>query len=393
MALVVWLGGILLPLAASAANKNVWITDPVNTQAQAQEKTVCVGSTVIFTATTSFPPGLSWSWSGAALQTVSPDQLTSTASANFAPAGGPYPVTAIYGGEISYAANITAVKVDITRDGNTITDQTLNTIVGERIGLAASVLPTGVTVSGFQWSIPGYIVGGYSADSNTGSVNQNVAVNDSAATFYWVDGGDSRSVTCSVTLGGTICSGTTTFNVRRPTAQITSTTGSVDIDKSSTPWGLRFGVPWPGIAFTQTITIPSGFSGSTEWVQLADPLRRRKKPDGTWDRWAGAGLDTDYPYSAATSTTDSPATSLDSGYVEKTANDSFTMYLMFQPSGFGSIFVPLRQVSWSWGGDAVYSGGTWLLPFSHNTLNPVDTDTTSFPEWTRNAANNTWQPE
>lgn len=102
------LAGLVDLLTAKAANKNVWISDPVDTQASAQEMATCVGNTVTFTATTSWPDGSTWSWSGATLQSsVYPN---STANQTFGTAGGPFSVTSTYNAETSYAANVTVFE-------------------------------------------------------------------------------------------------------------------------------------------------------------------------------------------------------------------------------------------------------------------------------------------
>jgi len=83
---------------------------------------------------------------------------------------------------------------------------------------------------------------------------------------------------------------------------------------------------------------------------------------------------------------DSPGTALQAGYQAKTRNDSFTMTLMFQPSGVGSaIFVPISSGGWSWGYDVTSSnnGRTWALASSFYGSNSAS-PTTTFPNWTYN---------
>lgn len=176
-------------------------------------------------------------------------------------------------------------------------------------------------------------------------------------------------------------------------AQVTATTSSVGIISTAGDLSLKFGTSSsPGISFSQSTTIPSGFSGNTTWVQLADSLRRRQLNAGSWERWAGAGLDNTFPYNPSTSTNDSPSTPLTNDLLQKTVNDSYEMWLMFKPSGTGSIWVPLRKVSWNWSGAASRSGTTWTLNSSSNSVNPADPDSTSHPMWTRNVKDNAWVP-
>jgi hypothetical protein len=298
-----------------------------------------------------------------------------------------------------YEANdcMQVYDVRILRDSSNITGTTTNVIVGQQINLSVQLLPSGTTASSIQWTVPGTRVQDYVASSSTGTVTSLSSLTSSSISYAWVDGADGRQVTLAVTISGTPFTKTATFNVKRPTASITTSTGSVVV---GTGWGdteLSFGVDpsHHGIDFSRSITIPSGFSGSTEWIQLATPLRRRQLNSGTWERWEGSGLDTQYPYPELSTgvTADSPGEHMTSDLLQDTADDSFEMWLMFKPTGTGSIWVPLRKVSWSWSGAASRSGSTWTLNSSSHSTNPSDADSTTHPTWTRNTTSNSWQTE
>ena len=306
--------------------------------------------------------------------------------------GGNYTLQLVAFGSETIIRKITIIEVDIKKDGSVITDTTTDVIVGQAIDLEGEVKPSGLTLVSKQWTIPGVRVKDWSASSSSATLTSIQAsdLQQSSIKYYWVDGGNGRVVKYVVTGYGRTCECKASLNVKRPTSTMTISTGTVAVDSA---WGtleLHYGSPTtPGISFSRTITVPSGFSGSTQWVQLTDPLRRRKLNDGTWQRWAGAGLDTNYPYNTGASTNDSPGTPLTSSYLNKTVSDSFEMYLMFKPSGTDTIWVPLKRTDWSWSGAASRSGSNWSLDSSSNPT-PSTTDTTSHPVWTRNAANNTW---
>jgi hypothetical protein len=97
--------GALALIPARAAHKNVWIELPVDTRASAVNYVLCTDTEVEFVASHDHPPGGSWSWSGATM-TSNPTNTPSTASRTFTTPGGPYPVSATYNGETSYAANV-----------------------------------------------------------------------------------------------------------------------------------------------------------------------------------------------------------------------------------------------------------------------------------------------
>jgi hypothetical protein len=124
------------------------------------------------------------------------------------------------------------------------------------------------------------------------------------------------------------------------------------------------------------------------WYQVVDNTLRRacRTSDGTWIHKHGGGLYDDgngFPYGMDDLTThvcsDSPGISLKSNYTQMTCDVSYTMYLMYKPSGT-AIEVPLRKVSWSWAGDASRSGTNWHLNSSTDP-SASESDCTIHPEW------------
>src|SRR5262249_328901 len=144
--------------------------------------------------------------------------------------------------------------------------------------------------------------------------------------------------------------------------------------------------------FSRSISVPSGFSGSTQWVQLVTTSRGRTLNDNSTQTFSGSGLDTTYPYQATDSTEDSPGSIFSPcDFQSYSIDDSFTMWLMFQPVSANSIRVPLGSVRWSWSASAGrISTCGWLLTSSSHSSNPSDADSTTFPEWSSNVTNITW---
>jgi hypothetical protein len=296
----------------------------------------------------------------------------------------------------SASVTVKVITVDLWYGGACVTDETQDTIVGRPVCMYALVSPEDVEVTAQQWSVPGYAIANYTADEDSATVTPLSGLSGSNMVgYYWVDGGDGRQVTYTATVGGQQFSATTTFNVKRPTASITATTGEVAADDALGAWKLHFGIPnggkgSDGIYFERTLTEPAGFEGGTaKWVQVVDYFLLRRRLVNTWEYIVmSLRLDTAYPYSANASTQDSPSNSLSAAFNRYTREDEYSMYLMYRPAS-GGIDVPLRKVSWSWSGQASRVGGGpgFALDDSDHSANPSDEDCTDHPEWYLNANN------
>src|SRR6185312_10286522 len=98
-------------------------------------------------------------------------------------------------------------------------------VVGQQIALSASIpsLPACTSIANQAWSTPpGTAVGGYTATNTSGAVTSISSVNTNAQsyTFYWVDNGNSRTMTYQYTLNTGVSSqaASTTFKVVGPTS-------------------------------------------------------------------------------------------------------------------------------------------------------------------------------
>jgi hypothetical protein len=214
------------------------------------------------------------------------------------------------------------------------------------------------------------------------------SLNTTDANYVWYDGGDGRSVSYSASDGDYQLSGSTTFNVKRPTdttaVSISSVNSATTID-TDTGQGLEVHC---GLADAQhacirfsriSMTIPSGFTGDTEWVQL---ITRTTSVNGETPVTL-SGLDDIYPYNPPW---DSPGGSLLSGNSSITIDDTWKMYLLFKPGGDDSSYVPLRRIDWRWSAAATQTNSIWSITSHTNPQDggqPTDVDETQIPTWTR----------
>lgn len=292
--------------------------------------------------------------------------------------------------------SLTVAEVKIKQGTSDITGTTHDVIVGQKISLSTDALPSGATVTKPLWTIPGIRIANYTASAAKGEVTAltSSALSSASIIFYWVDGADGRQVQFSCKVNGKPVTAVATFNVKRPTAMVTSVTGQVEVSSAPGYLALHYGKPGAqGIVWTANITPPPGFMGIAQWVQIAYPSRRRQLAStGKWEKNSGSGLDPGgYPYPYGE---DSPDTMLTSTYLEKQVNsERFETYLMFKPSvPDDPIWVPLNRVDWSWSGQAVRSGSVWTRASGSNTVNPSGVDTTNFPLWT-GIASQTYVPK
>jgi hypothetical protein len=203
-------------------------------------------------------------------------------------------------------------------------------------------------------------------------------------------------------IDGKPIAGQATFDVLRPTAKVTTETTSVNVDTFENELGFHDTNTFQdGITFSNVITIPSGFSGTKEWVQIVlNPYSALQATNNIWwlrvQNGAAPYLDTIYPYTNAGVTAsiaiDSPGIALLNGYQAIVETNSFEMWFMFKPTG--GQWVPLRTVAWNWSGTASLSGTNWTLTSRSWSTNPPDADASGiFPQWNSNVTNATYQAQ
>lgn len=289
-------------------------------------------------------------------------------------------------------AKVRILRTIGTGQPSEITNTTINTIVGERIKLAAEILPTGISVSSRQWTIPQKIMKDFLVGTNSSSVVAVSGLDTANADFVWYDGADGREVKYTAVAGGNLV-GKATFNVKRPEASVITISTSqsfTTIDSATGVLELHYGLSTAqtaGIRFSiASITIPTPFTGDKQWVQTINRSATVTPVGGSQTSFTQTGLDGCYPYAPINqnSTFDSPGVQL-APFSYVNFNQQWSMWLMFKPSGSDSSWVPLRRVNWRWLAEAELISSSWKL-LSHTNPNtpsqPTDADATEFPIWT-----------
>jgi hypothetical protein len=315
------------------------------------------------------------------------------------------PVTEPNGGNALMQVSSTSVRVNLDEGGPIdVTDPpnpARNVIVGQRIKLDLNIRPAR-TVTNIQWTVPGTTVANWQGNTSTGIVTPLTSLNSSGVLFYWVSGtfgGESRVVQVTYKVNNKTFTRRSSYNVKRPTASVDTTTGDIAVDSAFGQLELHYGSPSKsGITFSHNVSIPSGFSGDVAWFQVINnTLRRRQLNAGTWERQFGQGvLDATFPYDTRNPTNDSPGSGLSSSYLQSTISQNFDMYLMFKPSNANSIWVPLRKVNWFWNAGATrnVSINQWSLNSgSMRNVDPPSVDTIVHPTWNGNGNQLPFTPE
>jgi hypothetical protein len=322
-------------------------------------------------------------------------------------------------------ATPTKYKLTITANGVPLDPDTVapgaDNCVGQDVTFALNGIPGGVGETN-QWILGGIF---YNDESNsvpgetyptcsiTYYVNTEKLTNN-PTTAWWVSGNFDPPdvypavVNCTLffyngqaplTIGA---SGL--FNMYRPQATVTTTTGTVAVDNNIeyTPTGfaLHYGDPTysgiHGITFSGSVTMPNQFSGDLSWLQVLNTASASVQDnDGSWlitITNCSDVLDEDgdpYP-----SISDSPPSTADSPgqeaipFLDQTILDKMdaSMWLMFTP--YDGHRVPLNRTDWHWSGTAVKSGTVWnLTPPPNNNPYPRGVDTEDYPAWINNVTN------
>jgi hypothetical protein len=298
---------------------------------------------------------------------------------------------------------IAVVGVAILRDGANIGIAKQTVWVGEKINLEL----VGVDAAIVVWWGLNHAIKTYIATDSFGKVFP-LTAGDKAGkhiSFHWVQGGSELVSVTFARLDPRFPARDTfriaRFDVKRPAANVTSETSSVftfvgpegsaeaqfgNIEDPAVPAAMKV----PGIEFTKVPDPAALATGEYKWVQLVDTSDHYEKDDGTRRRSVSGEfvLDSSYPYGEPN---DSPAAYLGPEVRSRTLDDSFQMYLMWNPGTAGAIDVPLRVTPWFWGFAAVESPGApgninGFVFGTYYSPNPASQNTIEFPVWTKNIA-------
>lgn len=291
-------------------------------------------------------------------------------------------------------------KLEIRR-GTDISWKTNVAVVGEKVALTCALNPSIPGLTNFQWTIPGYAISNYVANTNVGLLFEQFPTTNSNVAFYWVDG-DQKRVLVEATVGDQVASVNTTFDVARPTADwIAEPNALVTVDNNHMYHALHFGYidsTNKGMLFhfrnPQMNGCPAGWL--FRCVQIGSTYSRvNYYTNNVGAEIIDSGLDTAYPMngwaSAPGDDSDGPAQWTENRFKVQ-REDRFSTYLLYDPLLLDSIPVPIKKLEWYWGGLACTNGaGDWVLLSSPTNYGVIknNEDTMEFPTWTRNLKDRT----
>ena len=353
----------------------------------------------------------------------------------------------------SMAAPVPQIMFNGQNVAGTTAANPVQVVSGQQIALSAVVpgLSGDLFVQTQGWTFPqGSVVGGYNASTASGctvplplqslpsdcSGQSPQSLTSANFTYYWVDTGNSRTMTYSYTLNnGNSNSATATFNVAGPTnPSVTVQAGYAGV--WSTNSGASQVLGFAGLAAPPEITgggsdgiillalqpPPSWPAGSYSWVQVLQYDKSTVlQPSGPYTGYSlapiGPMLDNYYPYPARNRNVgsdlavDAPNIGLCTKWGEAARNFSAKMYLMWTPGvGAGcsgtacTIPIPLGSIAWQWSADVINtlspqntaSDGTqangWVrqsctAPSAPNSYNPQFVQSNAYPTWASAAQN------
>jgi hypothetical protein len=286
-----------------------------------------------------------------------------------------------------------SIPPSISIDDKSPTNGTDTKIVGQHVLLNAVPSPAGASMTDIAWSIPGNTVADYQPTLNSAVPVPLTALSSSSASFYWIEGTQSVTVTLSAKINGTAVSATKQFAVLAPTGvTMPTTTRNVLVSYDQYPqlpnqWALSLGLPIEGrqgIDFTRFgFTAPANGAGAAAVRQLiysqystVDAAGTRNTVQSTsgqfWldstllynNQQVAVGAGSAVTLADQRSFSDAPALALSAPYVSESKNDAFQTYLIYRPNGADSIWVTVGKLSWSWSGTATVRRNAWSLTAS-----------------------------
>lgn len=336
-------------------------------------------------------------------------------------------VTPVVDGANNYIFGVAAEKhtLNVAANEISINDRSLLQpqflfCTGQKVSLSAYFVPAlqGVDTIQYEWTASG------------DSVNQAVGPNSAGCVTYtedpakwklenpyawWLTGGN-KDIQVKLTLIFTnsqhlTVSDSGKFGMAEPQViDTTFTCSGVNIftDGSSLEEIALKGTDGAGMEFANHVQRPDQFPGIAWHAQLINRCIGYDTPvSSETNNTSGFWLDTVNPYKPETllplySSTGNPTTPVRdvvlpdapglvsglfgfSSFAE--VKDDFQTFLLWKPTGSGSIPVPLGRNDWGWHGRAEKSGGAWSLTIS-NWYGPTFTVGRNYPYWTNVYHNN-----
>ncbi|MCF7676438.1 MAG: Ig-like domain-containing protein, partial [Akkermansiaceae bacterium] len=293
--------------------------------------------------------------------------------------------------------------------------------------LLSSYGPPGVTLNGFQWTIPDKSFKDYvctytaEADPTSGTITE-LPAGDALAQdigFYWADSGvKSLQVSYNLNLDGSVAgqdSSGASLHLEKITSTLVAKTGVDKVGLLPLPYPpvQSFGY-FPtvaadlyGMIFTGTVTTPPEWpAGCWNSVQLIKSKRLFTSAATGAHTYMGDGvtfnLDTQYAYAPAPFSgnpvvagsypadgsihfdKDLPSEPIVGG-ASISCDESFETYLMFKPPGSDSRYVPLRKLEWQWGGSVSAADGWTTVTSPKGGVAPTVTECSDHPQWSANS--------
>jgi len=261
-----------------------------------------------------------------------------------------------------------------------VTDTNVNALVGQRLVLTCQLAPEGgPPLTNYQWTVPGTALTNFYVSTDALQTNGYpvplTQKTSNTVRFCWVDPG-TKVVRCKAMADGQEWSARTYFRVKRPNATLTANIqAGVEVYNNL----LRFG----NNAFAGIDFMPRNkdTDGVWQYIQIGHQLARYQTAGtNTWSRAEGSGLDSWYPNP---NDRDAPWTSLPSDASVTTITGTYTTYLAFRAT-LDDILVPIREITWSWDGQAATNGsGQWVGGGSAQ-VDPQDLEAPATISWTNN---------
>lgn len=325
--------------------------------------------------------------------------------------------------------------ISLTFNGNTI-NKVQQVYGGQRINLLASPRDPNAAFGKTSWKISGPSMGHYITSQSVAQLqdisddNFQLSSNRASIYFYWWKRGTyTATFSSSVTIKGVTkpVSRTVTFKVFVPQLSLQWTTPhTITLINRGTAGGMIFGVANPntplpfgpsnpptqfgidafvalvsGNVSNNTYTTIKGSKLAFVQVSSLSEASVKSSSGRVASNGPGtSGLDGEYPTGPAYLSGDkfhfhdAPAIAADNNEdsIAATMTNNFTLYLVFQPPGAGSVPVPVDAITWGLSSKMVWTGTSWALAsgaqYGSYTISTVPSSSLTPPEWSQIVSNN-----